>query len=101
MRYPFNWFSGLLTGGAIGAAVAILATPRSGEETRTMIRDKSLEIREGAVQALEDGREKLEDVKVDVRRRFSNLKSVGQEVYEKEKELLEKGASKAAKAVAG
>lgn len=100
MKYRFNWFSGLLTGGLIGAAAAFLAAPRSGEETRSLIREKGSQIRDGATQALEDGRDKLEDVRSDVRRRFSKLKSVGREVYDQEKELLEKGALKARKAVA-
>ncbi|HUF38693.1 MAG TPA: YtxH domain-containing protein [Anaerolineales bacterium] len=36
MRYRFNWFSGLLTGGAIGAAVAILSAPRADEDTELL-----------------------------------------------------------------
>ena len=34
------FFSGFLIGGLVGAAVALLMAPQSGEETRTLIRDK-------------------------------------------------------------
>lgn len=98
MKYRFNWVTGMLTGGAIGAAVGILAAPRSGEKTRRMLRDKGMELRDGANQALEDARDRMDEAKGDVRRRFSDLKAVGQELYEEEKELLEKGVAKAAKA---
>jgi hypothetical protein len=41
-----------------------------------MIHDKSLEVRGSAAQTLQDGREKLDEVKMDVRWRISNLESV-------------------------
>jgi hypothetical protein len=43
----------------------------------------------------------MDETKTEARRRLKNLKSVGQEMVEEEKELLEKHAAKAAKAVEG
>ena len=38
--------TGLLIGGLIGAGVALLMAPRSGEETRAEIRNKAMEYRD-------------------------------------------------------
>ncbi|MCW5888404.1 MAG: YtxH domain-containing protein, partial [Anaerolineales bacterium] len=40
-----GFLSGLLVGGLVGAAVALLTAPHSGEETRRIIRDRSIELR--------------------------------------------------------
>ena len=39
---------GFLVGGLTGAVVALLMAPQSGEETRAIIKDKSIEIRDKA-----------------------------------------------------
>ena len=38
--------SGLIIGGLVGAATALLLAPQSGDETRTMIREKSIELKD-------------------------------------------------------
>lgn len=48
-----NFLSGLLVGGLVGAAVALLAAPHSGEETRRILRDRSIELRDQATDSLE------------------------------------------------
>ena len=42
------FFAGLMIGGLVGAALALLLAPQSGEETRAIIRDKSLEYKDWA-----------------------------------------------------
>ncbi len=39
---------GFIVGGLTGAVVSLLFAPQSGEETRALIRDKSIEIRDKA-----------------------------------------------------
>jgi gas vesicle protein len=51
-----TFFAGLIVGGLVGAAVALLLAPQSGEETRTMIHDKSIELRDRAVEYGQDAR---------------------------------------------
>jgi gas vesicle protein len=46
------FFAGLVMGGLVGAGVALLMTPQSGEETRSQIRDKSLELKDQAAEGL-------------------------------------------------
>jgi gas vesicle protein len=43
-----SFLIGFIMGGLIGAAVALLYAPQSGEETRAAIRDKSIELKDQA-----------------------------------------------------
>ncbi len=52
--------SGFLIGGLVGAAVALLMAPQSGEETRTFIRDKGIEIRDQVETSASDARTRAE-----------------------------------------
>jgi gas vesicle protein len=44
---------GFVVGGVAGAVAALLLAPQSGEETRTMIKDKSIELRDKAAEQAE------------------------------------------------
>jgi gas vesicle protein len=46
------FFAGLVTGGLVGASLALLLVPQSGTATRGQIRDKSLELKDEAVEGL-------------------------------------------------
>lgn len=52
-------FTGILIGSLVGAGVALLTAPRSGEETRTLLREKGGEIKAKATTTLEDGRTRV------------------------------------------
>ncbi len=84
------FLSGFMIGGLVGAAVALLLAPQSGEETRTLIRDKSIEIKDKAYQsaeetraraelALEEARERAEAAVAEVRHRADELSQLSQE----------------------
>jgi gas vesicle protein len=45
-----SFLIGVILGGLVGAAVALLYAPQSGEETRAAIRDKSIELKEQAAE---------------------------------------------------
>lgn len=45
-----SFLAGFVIGGLIGAGVALLMAPQSGEETRALIADKSIELRDRAVE---------------------------------------------------
>ena len=66
--------SGFLVGSVVGAATALLFAPRSGEETRTEIRDKAIELRD---QTTETVKSKVADVKDNVREKVEGLKQRG------------------------
>src|SRR5215207_6859466 len=46
--------TGLLVGGLIGAATALLFAPRSGEETRAELRDKAIDLRDRTTETVKD-----------------------------------------------
>lgn len=66
------FLSGFLMGALVGGAVSLLLAPMSGEETRTMIKDKSIELKEKT----KDG--------------VSDLQKRGQVVLEEQKTRLSK-----------
>jgi gas vesicle protein len=85
-----TFFAGLIVGGLVGAAVALLLAPQSGEETRTLIRDKSIEIKDRAVEygqdararaaaALDDARVRADQAIEEVRYRTDELARVTRE----------------------
>ena len=70
---------GLLIGGIVGVAVTLLSAPQSGQETRDQIWEKSIELRDRAMDTVEDTR--------------SQAESLRQEGIERANELAEKGQS--------
>jgi gas vesicle protein len=61
--------AGFLIGGLVGAATALLLAPQSGEETRTLIRDRSIELKDKAVETAEQARHRAETALEDARKR--------------------------------
>jgi gas vesicle protein len=49
-----SFLAGFVIGGLIGAGVALLMAPQSGEETRALISDKSIELRDRAAETASD-----------------------------------------------
>ena len=45
---------GFIVGGVAGAVVSLLFAPQSGEETRALIREKSIELRDYASQSADE-----------------------------------------------
>src|SRR5262245_8571271 len=89
------FFAGLVIGGLVGAALALLLAPQSGEETRAQIRDKSLEYKDRAEEGLIEARQRASDASFRAREQVSALQAKGVETYEKTKQTasdaLEKG----------
>ena len=50
------FLAGIVVGGLVGAAVALLLAPQSGEDTRTLIKDKSIELKDKAAVTAEEAR---------------------------------------------
>lgn len=100
---------GFIVGGLSGAVVALLFAPQSGEETRALIKDKSIELRDRAQQSAEEALARAEATAAEARARADELarqlKERGQEVYEDVRErgktAVESVRSKAAKKTDG
>jgi gas vesicle protein len=64
---------GFIVGGLSGAVVALLFAPQSGEETRALIKDKSIELRDRAQITAEEAIARAEAVAADARARADDL----------------------------
>lgn len=62
------FLAGFVVGGMIGAAVALLMAPQSGEATRRQIRERAYELRDRAEDIADDTRRRIETTGADVRR---------------------------------
>lgn len=102
------FLAGFVIGGMIGAAVALILAPQSGEETRTIIHDRSIELKDKAAEKAETARIKAEAAAAEARARADELakltqekaielKKKGQEVYQAQKSKIETVVKKKAK----
>ena len=66
-------FSGFILGGLVGAVTALLMAPQSGEETRSFIRDKSMEVKDRATDTLDDTLARAEDALNEARMRAKEM----------------------------
>ncbi len=64
---------GFIVGGLTGAVVALLFAPQSGEETRALIKDKSIELRDRASQTAEEALARAEAAAAEARARAEEL----------------------------
>ena len=62
-----TFLAGFIIGGLVGAAAALLTAPQSGEETRVLIRDKSIELKDMAVESGQEARVRAEKALDDAR----------------------------------
>ena len=53
------FFPGLLAGAVVGGVTALLIAPRSGQETRQMIKDKTMEWRDMAQDRFTDAKDRF------------------------------------------
>jgi gas vesicle protein len=64
---------GFVVGGLTGAVVALLFAPQTGEETRALIKDKSIELRDRASQSAEEAIARAEAAAAEARARAEEL----------------------------
>ncbi len=94
-----SFLSGFVIGGLVGAVVALLFAPQSGEETRTMIKEKSIELKDKAVEAGQEARVKaehaLEEARIKAQQAIDDLQTRADELArmtrERAKELQTRG----------
>ncbi len=60
MRKFFNFFMGLMMGGMVGATIALLLAPTSGEEMRGQLQEQSIRLRDEVKAVAEARRAELE-----------------------------------------
>jgi gas vesicle protein len=62
LNYLGTFLAGLVLGGLVGAAVAMLMAPASGPDTRRQIRERSVELRSQAEHQMEEARKRAEEM---------------------------------------
>jgi gas vesicle protein len=60
MRKIFSFFTGMITGGLVGATLAILLAPMSGEDIRGQLQERTNRLREDIKAAAQARRAELE-----------------------------------------
>jgi gas vesicle protein len=68
-----EFFAGFVIGGLVGAAVALILAPQSGEETRAQIREKSIELKDRAGELAVEARQRAEELSEEARQRATEL----------------------------
>jgi gas vesicle protein len=70
---------GFVVGGLAGAITALLLAPQSGEETRTVIKDKAIELRDKAGKSMDEAYAQAEAAAAEARGRFEELAAMAKE----------------------
>jgi gas vesicle protein len=60
MRKVLNFFAGVIMGGLVGATIAVLLAPASGEEVRAQLQERTIRLREDVMAVAEARRAELE-----------------------------------------
>lgn len=105
------FLAGFVIGGLVGAATALLLAPQSGEETRMVIRDKSIELKDKATETAEEARKRAEHVAEEAKTKADELakqakvkaeevKQRGQVILDEQKHKLEEQRGKIEEAIA-
>lgn len=81
MSSTTKFLAGFLIGGAVGALTGILLAPKSGEETRKMLKDGTVEALKKADATVKEIQAKADDV-------VSDLQKKGDEIKEKLQNLM-------------
>ncbi len=68
-EFSAGFFIGGLVGGLLGAAAALLIAPQAGEETRAMLREKGIELKERAEETSLEARRRAEEAAMAARQR--------------------------------
>ena len=82
---------GFVVGGLAGAVTALLLAPQSGEETRTVIKEKAIELKDKASDSFDDAYDKADEYVQVAKTRAVELQHKGQVVLEEQKSKLTGG----------
>jgi len=83
-----SFLIGFLVGGLAGAVVALLYAPASGDETRTVIKDKAIELKDKTVETLDETYKQASAAATDA---VSKAQELIKQAKAKEEELTHRG----------
>jgi gas vesicle protein len=85
----WEFLTGFLLGTVVGAAVALLFAPKSGEETRELIRERGIELKGRAAELTEESRRRAEELAAEARKRAEEAEARGRLVLEEQRTRLQ------------
>ncbi len=85
----FEFLAGFLLGGIVGAAVALLMAPQSGEETRSELRERGFELRERGATLTDDARQRAATMAEEGQKRASEMQERSRLALEEQKSRLQ------------
>ncbi|HIE25083.1 MAG TPA: YtxH domain-containing protein [Anaerolineales bacterium] len=85
---------GFIVGGLTGAIAALLFAPQSGEETRTLLAERGIELKDQATQTSEDALARAEAIAEEAKARVAELQKKLRRA-EAENEVLEEAMQEA------
>lgn len=98
-----SFMAGFILGGLVGAVTALLLAPQSGEDTRAYIKDKSIELKDRAVETAEEARTRAEEAASEARARVDEVtkqaKQTVEDIRKRGEEMLEEQRQKFESAV--
>ncbi|MDX9850106.1 MAG: YtxH domain-containing protein [Anaerolineaceae bacterium] len=98
-----NWLTGLIIGGVVGGTIALLTAARRGEETREMIAEKGMDLRDKAITTAANTRGRVEDLASTIvdgtREKVSQLKETGRRIKNAEAEVMKECVEEAKSAL--
>jgi gas vesicle protein len=68
-----SFLVGFIVGGLTGALAALLLAPQSGEDTRVVIKEKAIELKDKTGETIEDAYAQAEAAAAEARARFEDL----------------------------
>ena len=83
-----EFISGMVWGGLVGAAIGMLVAPRSGEETRARLRERSDEFRSQALETAENLRDQAKETAGQAREKATELQQRGKDMLDENKERI-------------
>ena len=89
MKKRFNYMTvlGFLAGGIVGGGIALLYAPRSGNDTRKMIADSSLKLRDSAIESIQSVRDSAEAAIKDAQNRLAMVSQETKNYFARVKEV--------------
>jgi len=104
-NHSWGFVAGLLIGSLAGVGAMLMLAPQSGKKTRASIQHKSIELRDQAVETVEDAvaqsRVKARQITADVHEQAEGLQQRGHEMLDEQRERLSTVVEAGKKAVQG
>lgn len=97
-------YRGFFFGAILGAAAGLMLAPRSGEDTRSLLKTESQKIKDSTLQAIQESKEnalesiakaytQVEELREESNQRLNQLREITETGLGKQKEILQKAVS--------